>query len=488
MPDHALPLELARELGVVVLEEAGGVCTVATAPHATAASIAAARARMGRPLALQPVSAERFALLLGEVYARAPRRAAEAAVATAPQEPSHEASAELLASTGEGGAVALLAELLREALAVGASDLHFDPTETGGRIRRRIDGLLEDVMVVEAATHQSLVARAKVMAGLDLAERRLPQDGRLRVTLAGRPVDVRVATLPVQYGERAVLRLLDRSRVRFELTALGMSEALVEALRAALATPHGMILITGPTGSGKTTSLYALIAELDRERLNVVTVEDPVEVAMERVAQTQVNPRIDLDFARALRSILRHDPDVIVVGEIRDRETAEIAVQASLTGHLVLASLHTNSAGAAVTRLTDMGVEPYLLASCLRGVLAQRLVRKLDPAARRLRPILPRERELLMARRVEAAALPDHLPEPVGTVSDRGGGFRGRLGIFRWLPVDRTMAEAIHARAPDSELEALASQAGWPSLLVDGLRHLRAGETTLTELLRVTES
>ncbi len=478
-----LPFELARELGVVVLAEAGGAYAVATAPHASPAGLASARARLGRPLLPQPVDAERFAAHLTEAYSqRSLNRSREAVVGEAADEP------DLLAAQGDDGpAVETMAQLMREALAVGASDLHFDATETGGRVRRRIDGVLADVMTTDAALHAALIARAKVMANLDLAERRLPQDGRLRVVIAGRRVDVRVATLPTQYGERAVLRLLDTGAMRLELAALGLDPRTEAALAEAVAAPHGMILVTGPTGSGKTTTLYSAVAGLDRERLNVVAVEDPVEYALDRVAQTQVNPRIELTFARALRSILRHDPDVIIIGEIRDRETADIAVQASLTGHLVLASLHTNSAGAAVTRLTDMGVEPYLLASCLRGVLAQRLVRRLCPHCRRERSLTVEEMELLQRRGVDDSRIPDRLAEPMGCAHCRQTGYRGRLGIYRWLPVSPDTAKAIHERAPDARLEALATDAGWPGLLADGCRHLAAGETSLAELLRVTE-
>lgn len=489
-PRDLLPPDLARELGVLVVGEAGGAVNVLTAPHATAATLAAARARIGRPLSAQPVADDRFSVLLTQAYAGAApaadhghERAASDAPSATPDE------IDLLSARDEGGAIERLAVLIRDALALGASDVHLDATEQGGRIRRRIDGVLSDVMTVDASTYQSLIARAKVMARLDLAERRLPQDGRLRVLVGGRRVDVRVATLPTQHGERAVLRLLDSAAVKLDLGELGMAERTAEALRSAVAAPHGMILVTGPTGSGKTTTLYALVAGLDRERLNVVSVEDPVEYAMDRVAQTQVNPRIDLDFARALRSILRHDPDVIIVGEIRDRETAEIAVQASLTGHLVLASLHTNSAGAAVTRLTDMGVEPYLLASCLRGVLAQRLVRRLAPETRAWRPMTEAERALLAARGVAPEALPEHLADAV-EAPGRERAWRGRCGIYRWLPVTAAVAAAIHERAPDTALEALAAsagQGGWPGLLADGVRHLAAGETTLAELLRVTE-
>ena len=249
--------------------------------------------------------------------------------------------------------------------------------------------------------------------------------------------------------------------------------------------PHGLVLVTGPTGSGKTTTLYAAVAELDRERLNVVSVEDPVEYALDRVAQTQVNPRIDLSFARALRSILRHDPDVIIVGEIRDRETAEIAIQASLTGHLVLASLHTNTAGAAITRLADMGVEPYLLASSLRGVLAQRLVRKLCIECRRKREVTFEELALLERHHAIAEGGIKSLFDAVGCPACSDTGYRGRVGLYRWLPLTADIARAVHSRVADTELEALASTEGWPAIASDAARYLADGTTSLSEVLRV---
>jgi general secretion pathway protein E len=249
--------------------------------------------------------------------------------------------------------------------------------------------------------------------------------------------------------------------------------------------PHGLVLVTGPTGSGKTTTLYAAVSELDRERLNVVSVEDPVEYALDRVSQTQVNARIDLTFARALRSILRHDPDVIIIGEIRDRETAEIAIQSSLTGHLVLASLHTNTAGAAITRLVDMGVEPYLLASTLRGVLAQRLVRKLCSHCRTRHDTTPEEDALIASQEIDRATAIVQLFEPVGCAECNNTGFAGRQGLYRWLPVDAQVARAIHVHEPDTELERLGKAAGWPVLAADAARHLKDGQTSLGEVLRV---
>jgi general secretion pathway protein E len=285
--------------------------------------------------------------------------------------------------------------LLLQALRERASDLHFEPYEARSVVRFRVDGVLRDVVEPPRALHAALVSRLKVMASLDIAEKRLPQDGRMALKLGDKSVDVRVSTLPTGPGERVVLRLLDKDTARLDLAALGMSEPTRDAIDALVREPHGILLVTGPTGSGKTTTLYAAMSRLPRGELNVMTAEDPIEFALDGVGQTQVNPRIDFTFARALRSILRQDPDIVMIGEIRDLETAQIAVQASLTGHLVLATLHTNDAVSAVTRLADMGVETYLLASSLLGVLAQRLVRCLCPACRTASAPTPGEAAVL---------------------------------------------------------------------------------------------
>ena len=481
-----LPYELAQEFGIVALAEEGGAIAVATAPHMTVATLSAARQRFGKPLRTQAVDAERFRALLTAAYSSVAGSAKSATLSKSADAMTPESQHADLLSTVTGDetspAVRIVNELLREALARGASDIHLDATEQGGRVRCRVDGVLGDVRDTDAATHAAMIARCKVLATLDIAERRMPQDGRIQVVVAGHKVDVRIATLPTQHGERAVLRLLDTSAARLDLSALGLSDATLTALRNAVRMPHGLVLVTGPTGSGKTTTLYAAVSELDRERLNVVSVEDPVEYALDRVAQTQVNPRIELTFARALRSILRHDPDVIIVGEIRDRETAEIAIQASLTGHLVLASLHTNTAGAAITRLVDMGVEPFLLASSLRGVLAQRLVRRLCVHCRVSHPTTNAETELLSGHGIDGIT---QLYEATGCDQCGHTGYRGRMGLYRWLPVTTDIAQAIHARVPDTALEASACAAGWPALATDATRHLQSGATSASEVLRV---
>ena len=482
------PFELAQEFGIVPMADEGSAITVATAPHMTVATLSAARQRLGKPLRTQSVTADRFREILTQTYATHSVKQGSSVTEKSTRPDVTAGESDLLSSVAndsDSPAVRIVSELLREALARGASDIHLDATEQGGRVRFRVDGILKDARATDGATHAALVARCKVMAVLDIAERRLPQDGRLQVSIAGHRVDVRVATLPTQHGERVVLRLLDTSAARLNLAALGFQAATLQALRSAARMPHGLVLVTGPTGSGKTTTLYAAVAELDRERLNVVSVEDPVEYALDRVAQTQVNPRIELTFARALRSILRHDPDVIIVGEIRDRETAEIAIQASLTGHLVLASLHTNTAGAAITRLADMGVEPYLLASSLRGVLAQRLVRKLCVECRKKREITAEELALLERHHAIAEGGIKSLFDAVGCPACSGTGYRGRVGLYRWLPLTADIARAVHSHVADTELEALANKEGWPAIASDASRYLADGTTSLSEVLRV---
>jgi general secretion pathway protein E len=363
-----------------------------------------------------------------------------------------------------------------------ASDIHFEPYEARSVVRFRVDGVLRDVIEPPRALHAALVSRLKVMASLDIAEKRLPQDGRMALKLGDKSVDVRVSTLPTGPGERVVLRLLDKDTARLDLAALGMSEATLGAIDRLIREPHGIVLVTGPTGSGKTTTLYAAMSRLDRGSLNVMTVEDPIEFALDGVAQTQVNPKIELNFARSLRSILRQDPDIIMIGEIRDLETAQIAVQASLTGHLVLATLHTNDAVSAVTRLADMGVEPYLLASSLLGVLAQRLVRRLCPDCSE--SVHPTAGEAAV---LEHLGLPRALPlrRAVGCSVCASSGYRGRTGIYELVLIDDSLRRLIHDRTGEPALRDACARAGARTLLADGARWLADGTTSLAELLRV---
>ncbi len=360
-----------------------------------------------------------------------------------------------------------------------ASDIHIEPYENRLVIRFRVDGVLREVLQTKRAVAPLVVSRIKVMSKLDIAERRLPQDGRISLRIAGRAVDVRVSTLPSGHGERVVLRLLDKQAGRIELTALGMDPRTQEGMDDIIHKPHGIILVTGPTGSGKSTTLYASLERINDNTRNIMTVEDPIEYYIDGIGQTQVNTKVEMTFARGLRAILRQDPDVVMIGEIRDLETAQIAVQASLTGHLVLSTLHTNTAVGAVTRLRDMGVEPFLLSSSLIGVMAQRLVRVLNPESREKFAAGEYERRLL---NLDPNGPPVELYRPS---IDPGNGYRGRTGIYELIAVDDHMRTMIHDGASEQELERYARTAS-PGIRDDGRRKVIAGETTLEEVLRVT--
>jgi len=348
-------------------------------------------------------------------------------------------------------------------------------------VRFRIDGVLREVLSPQKGIANAVVSRIKVMARLDIAEKRLPQDGRIGLRIAGSPVDVRVSTIPAGYGERVVLRLLDKRAGKLDLAQLGMAPGSMQALAEAIERPHGILLATGPTGSGKTTTLYASLLRLNDRSRNIMTVEDPIEYYIDGVGQTQVNTKVEMTFARGLRAILRQDPDVVMVGEIRDLETAQIAVQASLTGHLVLSTLHTNSAVGAITRLRDMGVEPFLLSSSLIGLLAQRLVRVLDAASREAYAASARELAAFGRPGGTHAALYRPSPQAAG----RHAGYRGRTGIYEFVTVDEEMRRLIHANAAEIELERHARTRS-PSILDDGWDKCVAGITSVDEVLRVT--
>ena len=373
---------------------------------------------------------------------------------------------DLLEAANDAPIIRMLNALLTQAAKDGASDIHIEPYERSSAVRFRVDGTLREVVQPNKALHAALISRLKIMAELDIAEKRLPQDGRISLRIGGRAVDVRVSTLPSSHGERAVLRLLDKGESKFTLEGLGMDGDVLRRFDHLIQQPHGIVLVTGPTGSGKTTTLYASLGRVDTATTNVLTVEDPVEYELAGIGQTQVNPKIDLSFAKALRAILRQDPDVIMIGEIRDYETAQIAIQASLTGHLVLATLHTNDAPSAVTRLTDMGVEPFLLSSSLLGVLAQRLVRKLCPVCRR-------------------ADEQGHY-HPVGCEACGHTGYKGRTGVYELMVADEPVRNLIHAQAAEAELTAAAQRGGMMSMREDGERLVSSGLTSAEEVVRVT--
>ncbi|MDO9600446.1 MAG: type II secretion system ATPase GspE [Azoarcus sp.] len=486
MSAPTIPYSFARKHGVIVGPIGDESAEVILRAGASLAALAEVRRNLGRALRIESVTGERFDARLAEAYGQSDGSTAEL-VADIGQEmdlgqlmSELPAVEDLLESQDEAPIIRMINALLTQAVRDGASDVHIEPYERYSVVRFRRDGVLHDAARPHRGLHAAMASRIKIMASLDISEKRLPQDGRISLRLAGRQVDVRVSSLPTAHGERLVLRLLDKGAARLGLESIGMADDTRARFSALLNQPHGIVLVTGPTGSGKSTTLYAALQGMDASRLNIVTVEDPVEFDLPGVGQTQVNPRIELDFARALRAILRQDPDVIMIGEIRDLETAQIAVQASLTGHLVLATLHTNDAASAVTRLVDMGVEPFLLASTLRGVLAQRLLRRLCPHCRRPHPVGNTERALFGAQIAGQAWTAGECTTCAHT------GYSGRTGIHELINFDAALAALIHDRADEATLRAAARTNGNRGLRDDGLRLLADGTTSPEELLRVT--
>lgn len=389
---------------------------------------------------------------------------------------------DLMEQEDEAPIIRLINALLTEAIRQNASDIHIETFESRLVVRLRVDGVLREVLQPKRALAPLLVSRIKVMAKLDIAEKRIPQDGRIALKVAGREVDIRVSTMPASDGERVVLRLLDKQAGRLELSALGMRSADKQRMDALLHRPHGIILVTGPTGSGKTTTLYAGLSRIQDGNKNILTIEDPIEYNLEGIGQTQVNLKADMTFARGLRAILRQDPDVVMIGEIRDLETAQIGIQASLTGHLVMSTLHTNTAIGAITRLEDMGVEPFLLSSSLIGVLAQRLVRVLCPECKTPHTADESECSLLGVDSSE----PPTLYRAVGCDHCNQQGYKGRTGIYELINIDDTLRTLIHNRASEAELTTQARKSS-DSIYRDGCELVLAGKTTLEEILRVTQ-
>jgi general secretion pathway protein E len=458
-----VPFSFAKANGVLPAAEHEGRLVLWVTKATPPAAIVEVRRALGRELEPKLVAQDEFDAALRAAYAE-PRGEAASIVDQVQDQADLDRLMQdlpevedLLEARHDAPIIRMLNALLSQAVNEGASDVHVEPFEGYSVVRYRIDGVLRDIVRPRRALHAALVSRIKVMANLDIAEKRLPQDGRIMLRLGGRPIDVRVSTLPTGHGERVVLRLLDKERGRLEPESLGMPPAVLAAVDRLVKQPHGIVLVTGPTGSGKTTTLYAMLSRLDAARTNIMTVEDPIEYDLAGIGQTQVNARIDMSFARALRAILRQDPDVIMIGEIRDQETAQIAVQASLTGHLVLATLHTNDSVSAVTRLLDMGIEPFLLSSSILGILAQRLVRKLCTDCK-----------------------------GAGCPKCSQTGYYGRTGIYELLEIDETLRGAIHAREGEQRLRELALSRGFKTLHDDGRRWVAAGVTSEEEVLRVT--
>lgn len=389
---------------------------------------------------------------------------------------------DLLESEDDAPIIKLINAMLGEAIKEGASDIHIETFEKSLCIRFRVDGVLRDVLAPSRKLAPLLVSRVKVMAKLDIAEKRVPQDGRISLRIGGRAVDVRVSTMPSSHGERVVMRLLDKNATRLDLHSLGMTAENHENFRKLIQRPHGIILVTGPTGSGKSTTLYAGLQELNSNERNILTVEDPIEFDIDGIGQTQVNPKVDMTFARGLRAILRQDPDVVMIGEIRDLETAEIAVQASLTGHLVMSTLHTNTAIGAITRLRDMGIEPFLISSSLLGVLAQRLVRTLCNDCKEPYEADKEQKKLFGLKKKESLTL----YHAKGCEACGHKGYRGRTGIHELLMIDDSVQELIHSEAGEQAIEK-AIRSTTPSIRDDGLSKVLKGITSLEEVMRVTK-
>nr|WP_315278425.1 type II secretion system ATPase GspE [uncultured Acinetobacter sp.] len=482
-----IPYSFAKRHGVLIRYE-GDHAFIVRRENTPMLAIQEARRFLGHPAQHQLCSDQEFHQLLSSSFAGDTGESQQVAagledhpdlLSLADSVPEAE---DLMDQEDDAPIVRLINALLSEAIRVGASDIHIESFEKKLSVRLRVDGQLREIVQPRRELAPLLVSRIKVMAKLDIAEKRIPQDGRISLRLAGREVDVRVSTLPSSHGERVVMRLLDKQAGRLNMTHLGLMQNDYECLKQLVHRPHGIILVTGPTGSGKTTTLYAALSDLNDGSKNILTAEDPIEYQLEGIGQTQVNTKVDMTFARALKAMLRQDPDVVMVGEIRDLETAEIAVQASLTGHLVLSTLHTNTAIGAVTRLKDMGIEPFLLSSSLIGVIAQRLVRTLCSQCATWHDADDFEQELFKSV-TDATDL--KLPQPKGCEHCSHTGFTGRTAIYEIVPVDEAMRRLIHGNAAEYELEDYARQQSG-SIREDGLRKVLAGKTTLEEVLRVT--
>jgi general secretion pathway protein E len=395
---------------------------------------------------------------------------------------------DIIDTDDEAPIIRLVNAILSQAIKERASDIHIEPFERYISVRFRVDGVLNEVIQPPKRFHASVSSRVKIMAGLDIAEKRIPQDGRIKLKVAGKEIDIRLSTLPTAHGERIVMRILDKSAVLKDLSHIGMGDQVLTGVNDLITRSYGIILVTGPTGSGKTTTLYASLAKINSPTRNIITVEDPVEYQLAGIGQTQVNDRVGLTFAAGLRSILRQDPDVVMIGEIRDRETAEIAIQASLTGHLVFSTLHTNDAAGAVTRLVDMGIEPFLISSSVIGMMAQRLVRTLCPSCKE--PVVPTDLELSQlgfTRERFLAETPGFVYQPRGCSECLGNGFKGRTGIYELLLVDDEIRSLIMANVDSNSIKKRAITKGMYTLRDDGTRKIFRGETSISEILRVTQ-
>ncbi|MDM4770154.1 type II secretion system ATPase GspE [Solimonas sp. SE-A11] len=483
------PFAFAKRHGLIVTEDQGDHVLVSARPGVGVDAIQETRRFVGRPLRLQNISAQEFDALLQKTYEGQSSASASLMDGLGEEDADLGSLAQalrenqdLLESSDDAPVIKFINGLLVEAIKENASDIHIESFESRLQIRFRVDGVLREIMSPPKQLAPRLVSRIKVMAKLDIAEKRLPQDGRISRAFGGRKVDLRVSTIPTgAHNERVVMRILDKQAERLDLEQLGLDDEQIAVMRRILFRPYGIMLVTGPTGSGKTTTLYSGLSVLNDRSRNIMTVEDPIEYYIDGIGQTQVNTKVEMTFARGLRAILRQDPDVVMVGEIRDLETAQIAVQASQTGHLVLSTLHTNTAVGAVTRLRDMGVEPYQLSSSLIGLMAQRLVRSLCKHCKEPYEASVTEKEQLG---VELAP-PLTLYKPMGCPACRHTGFLGRSGIHEIIEIDRQLETMIHDEASEQAMETYARSRG-PGILQSGRNKVLKGLTTLREVLRVT--
>lgn len=485
IPIAKLVYSFAREAGVLTRAE-DGEAVITLREGAPLEALLEARRVIDRPARLHTVTGAEFETLIAQVYAQSDLSQTAETALEGPEDLNALAdnlprTSDLLGSDDDAPVIRLINGILQEAIKTRASDIHIEPYEHRLAVRFRIDGSLRDMLDLSARLSSVLVSRVKVMAQLDIAKKRVPQDGRFSLNLGERAVDVRVSTLPSQYGERLVMRILEKTSALLDMSDLGMDADILADLKSALAKPNGILLVTGPTGSGKTTTLYAAVTGLNDGSRNILTVEDPVEYALDGIGQTQVNPQVGMSFAAGLRAILRQDPDVVMVGEIRDPETAEIAVQAALTGHLVLSTVHTNSAVAAIARLRDMSIEPFLLSSTVTAILAQRLVRRLCPDCKT--PYTPSARELvdLGIKRVKSGT---QFYKPAGCASCSQIGYNGRLGLYELVVMDDNLRAMVHDGAREVDMAAYAFKAR-KTLLQSGAAHVVAGLSSTDDVLRV---
>lgn len=484
-----LSYSFAKRHGIALEAIGDDTASLIYKPGISSQALLEVRRQLGVPIQLREVPSEQFDALLASHYEGDTNQAMEMMgdlgddldldqMAESLSEPE-----DLMEANDDAPVIKLINAMLTEAIRKNSSDIHIEPFESRLSVRYRVDGVMQQLVDPPRAIASLITSRIKVMAKLDIAEKRLPQDGRISLRVAGRPVDIRVSTLPSGHGERIVMRLLDKQAGRLDLDHLGMSRSAQDHLENVLKLPHGIILVTGPTGSGKTTSLYAALARLNNSKTTTLTIEDPIEYYIDGIGQTQVNTKVNLDFARGLRAILRQDPDVVMVGEIRDLETAEISVQASLTGHLVLSTLHTNSAIGAVTRLRDMGVEPFLLSSSLAGIVAQRLVRLLCKECKQVHTPSQAECKTLGITPQNAATMTLYAPN--GCEHCNYTGYAGRSGIYEVIPVNDQLRTMMHDGASERDMEQYARTYS-QSINHDGYRRVLEGDTSLEEVLRVT--